>query len=1321
MPQSVAIERRLAVLAGGIVSALALIAAGGAANLATQATANPDLQPRCGLNLILVLDESNSIRTSNAIGAVRDAARAFLAPLADTGSQVEVQEFSSRAATGVPWTTVTAASVASGGVFENYIASGYNPTSNPNESAGYTNWDDALLLARTRTGDAPKPDLIVFVTDGDPTAYNNAHPNDSPAQGTITIGTSGAIESTGYNRAVDHADQIRGSTKIFAVGVGSALSSTDSRNRIKGISGPDEYPATDFQHADFTLVTQFSALKDALAQIAKKLCESSVAVTKKVDSDGDGRFDDDPTGWQFDATLTGAKDWKLPSAGPASAGKFVKVGSNGVATFQWTLAEGAAATFQFTEQSKPNFRLIATACTGSGTVTKQTGGATITGLKSDSAATCTVFNATTQIRLCHSLGQGRYESDLATVNADGSLAPDHRSHADDIIPPYVYNTLADPFPGKNWLPDGQDVWQEGCLRAPASGSLTPTVSCVEQRDEGQLWAHFGYASTNAQKVFLPVAAGSNAFDAAPIDRGQPDELEPGSHVDVFQAQLPASGSLSWSLQSKKATADGSTPRCQGTITVVKELVPATDPGTFDLEIDGKAHVTGVGDGGTTGSISVGAAPGTGTAHTVGESAATETTIGDYETAISCRSDAGTGDVVASLAAGGARSLVVRVHRNEAIVCTITNRNVAEPDQCPNIPGRQVDVPPGKQIDDKGDCVDIPPSDLCPNIDGVQTEVPPGQMIEDGKCVPIPPKDVCPNLEGDQQTVPDGYRLENGTCVEIPDLCPNLSGRQEQIPPGLQLVNGDCIEIPPTPDVCPNLAGAQETVPDGYRLENGTCVEIPDLCPNLDGRQEQVPDGLQIVDEKCVPIPPKDVCPNLGGPQPSVPDGYELVNGSCVPIEKPPTPTDVCPNLGGPQPSVPDGYQLLNGECVPIPPKDVCPNLDGTQSNVPDGYQLVDGRCVPIPPPIPPPDVCPNVDGAQASVPDGYQLVNGSCVPIPPPSPETDVCPNLDGAQASVPDGYQLANGRCVPIPPPSPPKDVCPNLDGAQASVPDGYQLVNGSCVPIPPKDVCPNLDGAQTTVPEGYQLVNGRCVRIPPAPPTPPGPRPGVDLSIDKVTARSTVGLVGRLTWTITVRNNSAVVATGVWVYDAGVGVTDDVVLLSVTPSQGNCIAFPCFLGRIAAGGSATIKIVVRPTRIGPLANTARVGSAVRETDPSNNTASALVQVIGVLRPPATSRCVSLTLTPSRVTAGTRTRVSATTRDRRGRLLSGVRVHARGAGTNAQATTDANGVAHFTLSPHRGIIRVSSRGGVVALRRERNRCSSLVASLSTGPPQFTG
>ena len=59
---------------------------------------NPDLEAACGLDVILVLDESGSIANSGATGDVRDAARSFLGALRDTGSNVAIVEFATTAA-----------------------------------------------------------------------------------------------------------------------------------------------------------------------------------------------------------------------------------------------------------------------------------------------------------------------------------------------------------------------------------------------------------------------------------------------------------------------------------------------------------------------------------------------------------------------------------------------------------------------------------------------------------------------------------------------------------------------------------------------------------------------------------------------------------------------------------------------------------------------------------------------------------------------------------------------------------------------------------------------------------------------------------------------------------------------------------------------------------------------------------------------------------------------------------------------------------------------------------------------------------------------
>lgn len=98
-------------------------------------------------------------------------------------------------------------------------------------------------------------------------------------------------------------------------------------------------------------------------------------------------------------------------------------------------------------------------------------------------------------------------------------------------------------------------------------------------------------------------------------------------------------------------------RKTGTITVVKDLRPATDAGRFDLRVDGANVATKVGDGGS-GTTTV---P-TGT-HTVGEAGAN---LDDYVRSTTCtRSDG-------SVAATGGGPVDVAVGASEHITCTITN-------------------------------------------------------------------------------------------------------------------------------------------------------------------------------------------------------------------------------------------------------------------------------------------------------------------------------------------------------------------------------------------------------------------------------------------------------------------------------------------------------------------------------------------------------------------------------------------------------------------------------------------------------------------------
>jgi hypothetical protein len=101
----------------------------------------------------------------------------------------------------------------------------------------------------------------------------------------------------------------------------------------------------------------------------------------------------------------------------------------------------------------------------------------------------------------------------------------------------------------------------------------------------------------------------------------------------------------------------------GTIEVIKRLVPTTDSGRFNLQVDGVTHKTEAGDGDTTGSVTVN----TGAGHSVGETAGTNTWLSHYQSSISCTRNGqsartGTGTTLGAMS----------VNKDDAIVCTITN-------------------------------------------------------------------------------------------------------------------------------------------------------------------------------------------------------------------------------------------------------------------------------------------------------------------------------------------------------------------------------------------------------------------------------------------------------------------------------------------------------------------------------------------------------------------------------------------------------------------------------------------------------------------------
>ena len=265
----------------------------------------------------------------------------------------------------------------------------YNP-------ADWTNWQDALQKVLDQT----KPDLVVYITDGDPTARNPSPDTNFPE------GSFDALDP-----AFTNANSVRANgTHMFVVGVGNGLTSGSSQVRLRAISGPDQYPATpDIFKADYTLVTNFSDLQNALADLARSLCSVRVKVQKLVDNVGDGAAYSAENGWTFDgtATVSGASSdsyrWLSPGVvtGPPSGGNTrtattATTGDGvGFAEFAW-LPNPTTLTSQLVlkDNGKAGYHYADVTCTKNGSALAVTSGQTITitGLVKQDVVNCTYKN-----------------------------------------------------------------------------------------------------------------------------------------------------------------------------------------------------------------------------------------------------------------------------------------------------------------------------------------------------------------------------------------------------------------------------------------------------------------------------------------------------------------------------------------------------------------------------------------------------------------------------------------------------------------------------------------------------------------------------------------------------------------------------------------------------------------------------------------------------------------------------------------------------------------------------------------------------------------
>jgi uncharacterized protein YegL len=219
---------------------------------------NPDLVPRCGLRVLLILDESSSICQTNSVEQVRSAFLVFVnslntGPLSNVTNYLAIVNF---ALTGTIITPqyVPVNAVTIGSFFTPYITTQYDPCAASSLTAWGAGLDAAYNFVSLNNNVAP--DMTVMVTDGEPNV-----PSDSPLPTAC--------------QAANRIKQLP--SHMFVVGVGAAFSNQDALATISGPTSWNGNSAT-FPQADYQVLASFNDLANALTNIVVAFCCPSPAV-----------------------------------------------------------------------------------------------------------------------------------------------------------------------------------------------------------------------------------------------------------------------------------------------------------------------------------------------------------------------------------------------------------------------------------------------------------------------------------------------------------------------------------------------------------------------------------------------------------------------------------------------------------------------------------------------------------------------------------------------------------------------------------------------------------------------------------------------------------------------------------------------------------------------------------------------------------------------------------------------------------------------------------------------------------------------------------
>ena len=305
---------------------------------------------------MLVLDESGSIgSTTGATAAVKARDEGLPGrPLGDRLRRSRSSTSARRPLGRSDYTTVTAESIVDGGVFDNYLDNGYKPN-------GWTNWEAAFQKVGEANGGPTLADLVVFMTDGDPTARQRPaeRPHHGPHRG--RRGGAATCADRGRQGQDPEIPRLRAGCRRAVCQQREERAAADGGFRIRQIPRPGPISARPTTRSRRTS----TKLAAALRQIALELCRSlgdrheaggrgRTASTSLIPG-GSSQARSPPT----KVTTPGCSRSLRPTTGPTTE----TTNEKGVATFQWdTTNPDAQSTFSVSELVQDGYDFVDANC-----------------------------------------------------------------------------------------------------------------------------------------------------------------------------------------------------------------------------------------------------------------------------------------------------------------------------------------------------------------------------------------------------------------------------------------------------------------------------------------------------------------------------------------------------------------------------------------------------------------------------------------------------------------------------------------------------------------------------------------------------------------------------------------------------------------------------------------------------------------------------------------------------------------------------------------------------------------------------------------------